>query len=102
VAHPLLDREQIRARQSAVTEAVQCLGGAASLTAEDVMSGKAAGAGSDWITPFVELLKKLPDLEKGLSRIQYGKIKPSEFYVLIQAFQRSASSPIPSVRFVLC
>jgi DNA mismatch repair ATPase MutS len=102
VAHPLLDREQIRSRQRAVTEALEATAGGGgfigSTTSDDanILSGASVSTSSsngrrttaDWLNRFIELFKKLPDLEKGLSKIQYRKIKPHEFYSLITAFQK--------------
>ena len=39
-----------------------------------------------------DLLKRLPDLARGLCRIQYGKCTPQELAVLLRAFRRVATS----------
>lgn len=35
-----------------------------------------------------DLLRHLPDLERGLSRIHFGRATPSELYRVLEAFQR--------------
>lgn len=35
-----------------------------------------------------DLLRRLPDLERGLSRIHFGRASPSELFRVLEAFQR--------------
>eukprot|EP00741_Cyanophora_paradoxa_P023724 tig00021616_g22915.t1 len=67
VTRPLLQRGEIVARQEAVQELLE-------------------GA----LAPLLEALRNLPDLERGLARIAYRKIVPSEFSTLMNAFLRLA------------
>ncbi|KAI0713432.1 muts domain V-domain-containing protein [Earliella scabrosa] len=79
VGKPLIDASALRER----TEAV-----------EEIVANK-----SPKITQLQELLRRLPDLARGLCRIQYGKCTPQELVTLLRAFQRVAmtfSPPHPS------
>ncbi|EED81705.1 predicted protein [Postia placenta Mad-698-R] len=44
------------------------------------------------LTQLRELLKRLPDLAKGLCRIQYGKCTPQELAILLPAFDKIATT----------
>lgn len=71
VGRPLVDVEQLRARAKAVDEV---------LNSRNIKLDKVR-----------EVLKGLPDLEKGLCRIHYGKCQPSELYQIITAMHRVAN-----------
>ncbi|KAI0747682.1 muts domain V-domain-containing protein [Daedaleopsis nitida] len=75
VGKPLVDPLALRER----TEAV-----------EEILSNK-----SMKLMQLRDLLKRLPDLARGLCRIQYGKCTPQELVVLFKAFQRISSTFIP-------
>ena len=67
-AKPLLAKEALQARIDAVDEI---------LNSSSYLLGKLRG-----------LLKGLPDLERGLARIHYGKSSPQELVRVFMAFQR--------------
>ncbi|CCM03684.1 uncharacterized protein FIBRA_05828 [Fibroporia radiculosa] len=48
--------------------------------------------GTPKLTHLRELLRRLPDLAKGLCRIQYGKCTPQELAVLLPAFSKIAAA----------
>lgn len=61
---------------------------------EEILSNK-----SPKLAQLRELLRRLPDLARGLCRIQYGKCTPQELVVLLKAFHRVSttfSAPHPS------
>ncbi|KAF4608344.1 Mismatch repair protein msh3 [Pleurotus pulmonarius] len=68
VGRPLIDKVALQARVDAV---------------EEIMTKSHA----DLIT-LPTVLSKLPDLAKGLSRIQYGQCTPRELVLLLRAFQK--------------
>ncbi|EKM55929.1 uncharacterized protein PHACADRAFT_96015 [Phanerochaete carnosa HHB-10118-sp] len=68
VGRPLTDRAALVARIDAVEEILSTL--------------------SPRLTVLRQLLHGLPDLARGLSRIQYGKCTPQELAILLPAFQR--------------
>lgn len=70
VAKPLLQKEPLLERINAVDEIVK---------SQSYLLGKMRG-----------LLKGLPDLERGLARIHYGKTTPQELVRVLSAFQRIA------------
>jgi len=43
---------------------------------------------NDFLSQIVELLKELPDLERGITRIFYQKCTVPEFISVLQAFER--------------
>ncbi|KAH9857640.1 muts domain V-domain-containing protein [Lenzites betulinus] len=53
------------------------------------------GNRSPRLTQLRELLRRLPDLARGLCRIQYGKCTPSELIVLLKAFRRVSTTFTP-------
>ncbi|KAI0806964.1 muts domain V-domain-containing protein [Fomes fomentarius] len=72
VGKPLVDPHALRER----TEAV-----------EEIIANK-----SPKLAQLRELLRRLPDLARGLCRIQYGKCTPQELVVLLKAFQRVSTT----------
>ncbi|PPR04975.1 hypothetical protein CVT24_010433 [Panaeolus cyanescens] len=70
VGRPLVDKKLLEERIDAVQEILEC--------EHDVLFN------------LRELLRGLPDLAKGLSRIQYGQCTPHELSVLIPAFNKVA------------
>ncbi|KAI0373318.1 hypothetical protein BV20DRAFT_1104314 [Pilatotrama ljubarskyi] len=76
VGKPLIDPQALRER----TEAV-----------EEILANK-----SPKLTQLRELLRRLPDLARGLCRIQYGKCTPQELAALLKAFRKVASAFAPS------
>lgn len=78
ISQPLLDRTKIEERLEAVTEIATC--------------------SRPWVDSVAELLSSMPDLERGLSRAQYKKCLPLEFYTMLSAFNRiSKYLPTPNV-----
>ncbi|KAI0781314.1 muts domain V-domain-containing protein [Trametes elegans] len=75
VGKPLIDPHALHER----TEAV-----------EEILSNR-----SPKLTQLRELLRRLPDLARGLCRIQYGKCTPQELVVLLKAFRRVSSTFTP-------
>ncbi|GAA5970599.1 hypothetical protein JCM8115_000833 [Rhodotorula mucilaginosa] len=69
VTKPLLSKELVEERLQAVSEVHR---NSASLTLSRIR----------------DLLRHLPDLERGLSRIHFGRATPSELYRVLEAFQR--------------
>ncbi|GAA5978239.1 hypothetical protein JCM10908_004283 [Rhodotorula pacifica] len=69
VTKPLLQKELVEARLQAISEVHR---NSASLTLSRIR----------------DLLRHLPDLERGLSRIHFGRATPSELYRVLEAFQR--------------
>ncbi|TBU29038.1 muts domain V-domain-containing protein [Dichomitus squalens] len=79
VGRPLVDPHALRER----TEAV-----------EEILANK-----SPKLTQLRELLRRLPDLARGLCRIQYGKCTPQELVTLLKAFKKAGTAffaPHPS------
>ncbi|KAI0691181.1 muts domain V-domain-containing protein [Cytidiella melzeri] len=70
VGRPLVDKAALNARMDAVEEILS------------THSGK--------LTVLRQLLRGLPDLAKGLCRVQYGKCTPQELAVLLPAFNKIA------------
>ncbi|KIK59832.1 hypothetical protein GYMLUDRAFT_261825 [Collybiopsis luxurians FD-317 M1] len=70
VGHPLTDRAALRERVDAVEEIIHST--------------------SDKLVTLRQILKNLPDLARGLCRIQYGQCTPQELAVLIPAFKKLA------------
>ncbi|KAI0831758.1 muts domain V-domain-containing protein [Trametes gibbosa] len=75
VGKPLVDSHALRERTDAVEEIL--------------------GNRSPRLTQLRELLRRLPDLARGLCRIQYGKCTPSELVVLLKAFRRVSTTFTP-------
>ncbi|KAI8998992.1 muts domain V-domain-containing protein [Trametes punicea] len=75
VGKPLVDPQALRER----TEAV-----------EEILTNR-----SPKLTQLREVLRRLPDLARGLCRIQYGKCTPQELVVLLKAFRKAASTFAP-------
>ena len=50
------------------------------------------GNRSPKLTQLRELLRRLPDLARGLCRIQYGKCTPQELVTLLKAFKKVGSA----------
>ncbi|KAI0350070.1 hypothetical protein OH77DRAFT_1413634 [Trametes cingulata] len=75
VGKPLIDPQALRER----TEAV-----------EEILANR-----SPKLTQLRELLRRLPDLARGLCRIQYGKCTPQELVVLLKAFRKVSSAFAP-------
>ncbi|TKA56264.1 hypothetical protein B0A53_01556 [Rhodotorula sp. CCFEE 5036] len=69
VTKPLLSKELVEERLQAISEVHR---NSASLTLSRIR----------------DLLRHLPDLERGLSRIHFGRATPSELYRVLEAFQR--------------
>ena len=57
---------------------------------EEILSNR-----SPKLTQLRELLRRLPDLARGLCRIQYGKCTPQELVTLLRAFHRVATTFAP-------
>ncbi|KAL1748072.1 muts domain V-domain-containing protein [Schizophyllum fasciatum] len=68
VGRPLIDKRALDERVAAVEELVS--------------------SASDKLVTLRQLLKRMPDLAKGLCKIQYGQCKPEELAILLTAFQR--------------
>ncbi|KAF5330723.1 hypothetical protein D9619_005575 [Psilocybe cf. subviscida] len=68
VGRPLVDKQILQDRSDAVTEIIEIT--------------------SDRLLSLSGLLKNLPDLAKGLCRIQYGQCTPPELAVLLPAFDK--------------
>ncbi|KAI9056873.1 hypothetical protein FKP32DRAFT_1584914 [Trametes sanguinea] len=75
IGRPLIDSQALRER----TEAV-----------EEMLSNR-----SPKLTQLREVLRRLPDLARGLCRIQYGKCTPQELVVLLKAFRKVSSAFAP-------
>ncbi|KAI0637370.1 muts domain V-domain-containing protein [Trametes polyzona] len=75
VGKPLIDTQALRERTDAV---------------EEILSNR-----SPRLTQLRELLRRLPDLARGLCRIQYGKCTPQELVVLLKAFRRVSTTFTP-------
>ncbi|RDX52693.1 hypothetical protein OH76DRAFT_1454157 [Lentinus brumalis] len=75
VGKPLVDHNALRER----TEAV-----------EEILSNR-----SPKLTLLRELLRRLPDLARGLCRIQYGKCTPQELVTLLRAFNKVGTTFAP-------
>ncbi|CDO74876.1 hypothetical protein BN946_scf185004.g26 [Trametes cinnabarina] len=75
VGRPLIDPHALRERTEGVEEIL--------------------GNRSPKLTLLRELLRRLPDLARGLCRIQYGKCTPQELTVLLKAFRRVSSAFAP-------
>ncbi|EIW60757.1 mismatch repair protein MSH3 [Trametes versicolor FP-101664 SS1] len=75
VGKPLVDAAALRERTDAV---------------EEILSNR-----SPRLTQLRELLRRLPDLARGLCRIQYGKCTPQELAVLLKAFRRVSTTFTP-------
>ncbi|KAI0648249.1 muts domain V-domain-containing protein [Trametes meyenii] len=75
VGKPLIDPHALRERADAV---------------EEILANR-----SPKLTQLRELLRRLPDLARGLCRIQYGKCTPQELVVLLKAFRRVAGAFTP-------
>ena len=54
---------------------------------EEILSNR-----SPKLTQLRELLRRLPDLARGLCRIQYGKCTPQELVTLLRAFKKVGSA----------
>ncbi|KAI0668532.1 muts domain V-domain-containing protein [Trametes maxima] len=79
VGKPLIDPHALRERADAV---------------EEILANR-----SPKLMQLRELLRRLPDLARGLCRIQYGKCTPQELVVLLKSFRRVAgtfSAPHPA------
>lgn len=72
VGRPLVDKRVLGERAAAVEELVS--------------------SASDKLVTLRQLLKRLPDLAKGLCKIQYGQCKPEELALLLSALQRIANA----------
>ncbi|KAF8894689.1 muts domain V-domain-containing protein [Infundibulicybe gibba] len=70
VGRPLVDKHALQDRTDAV---------------EEILSSS-----SELLVTLRQLLRKLPDLAKGLCRIQYGQCTPQELAVLLPAFNKLA------------
>ncbi|KAH7910649.1 muts domain V-domain-containing protein [Hygrophoropsis aurantiaca] len=70
IARPLTDKRILQDRIDAV---------------EEIISSP-----SEKLVALRQLMKKMPDLAKGLSRIQYGKCTPQELGVILSAFNKIA------------
>jgi DNA mismatch repair protein MSH3 len=68
VLHPLANQEAIVARLDAVDELLS--------------------ADTTWPSNLTPVMHQLPDLERGLARVQYGQCKPLEFLRLLEALQK--------------
>ncbi|KAH9890684.1 muts domain V-domain-containing protein [Cubamyces lactineus] len=75
VGRPLVDSHALRERTDAV---------------EEILTNR-----SPRLTVLRELLRRLPDLARGLCRVQYGKCTPQELVVLLTAFRKIASTFTP-------
>ncbi|KAH9923928.1 muts domain V-domain-containing protein [Epithele typhae] len=78
VGKPLVDPNALRERTDAVDE---------------ILANR-----SPKLTQLREVLRRLPDLARGLCRIQYGKCTPQELATLLKAFRRVASAFAPATR----
>ncbi|TFK42973.1 muts domain V-domain-containing protein [Crucibulum laeve] len=72
IGRPLVDKRLLESRVSAVEEILE--------------------SSSDKFVALRQILKKLPDLAKGLCRIQYGQCTPKELAVLLTAFRKIANA----------
>ncbi|KIJ68934.1 hypothetical protein HYDPIDRAFT_80554 [Hydnomerulius pinastri MD-312] len=72
IGRPLTDQRALQDRIDAVEEVVT--------------------SSSEKLVALRQALKKLPDLAKGLCRIQYGKCSPQELAILLPAFNRVATA----------
>ncbi|OCH90300.1 hypothetical protein OBBRIDRAFT_826026 [Obba rivulosa] len=72
VGRPLVDASVLRQRSYAIDEIIHDT--------------------SPRLTLLRQLLKRLPDLARGLCRIQYGKCTPQELVILLKAFERIAAT----------
>ncbi|KAH6918993.1 DNA mismatch repair protein MSH3 [Coprinopsis sp. MPI-PUGE-AT-0042] len=72
VGRPLIDKRLLQERVDAVQEIVES-------TTETLLTLR-------------DILKRLPDLAKGLSRIQYGQCTPEELAILLPAFSKVADA----------
>ncbi|KAF9069829.1 DNA mismatch repair protein MSH3 [Rhodocollybia butyracea] len=70
VGHPLTDKRVLQERVDAVEEIIT--------------------SSSDKLVTLRQTLKNLPDLARGLCRIQYGQCKPQELAILLSAFKKVA------------
>ncbi|KAJ3880958.1 DNA mismatch repair protein MSH3 [Lentinula edodes] len=70
VGHPLTNRVVLQERVDAVEEIIT--------------------SSSDKLVTLRQILKKLPDLARGLCRIQYGQCTPQELAILLPAFKKIA------------
>ncbi|KAL1680878.1 muts domain V-domain-containing protein [Schizophyllum commune] len=68
VGRPLIDKRVLDERVAAVEELVS--------------------SASDKLVTLRQLLKRMPDLAKGLCKIQYGQCKPEELAILLTSFKR--------------
>ncbi|KAJ2917229.1 hypothetical protein MD484_g3189, partial [Candolleomyces efflorescens] len=68
IGRPLIDKRVLQERVDAVEEIIE--------------------SGSEKLLTLRETLKGLPDLAKGLSRIQYGQCTPQELAILLPAFNK--------------
>ncbi|KAJ7940789.1 muts domain V-domain-containing protein [Mycena leptocephala] len=68
VGKPLVDKSELRLRTEAIEEIIQ--------------------SSSDKLVSLRQVLKRLPDLAKGLCRIQYKQCTPQELAVLLSAFYK--------------
>ncbi|KAE9400754.1 hypothetical protein BT96DRAFT_956745 [Gymnopus androsaceus JB14] len=73
VGHPLTDKVALQERVDAVEEIIS-----------------STSSSSEKLLILRELFKKMPDLARGLCRIQYGQCSPPELAVLLTAFQKIA------------
>eukprot|EP00742_Colponemidia_sp_Colp-10_P010444 GILJ01011467.1.p1 GENE.GILJ01011467.1~~GILJ01011467.1.p1 ORF type:complete len:1188 (+),score=212.58 GILJ01011467.1:2-3565(+) len=79
VAEPLLVQSEICARQSAVKELLQNR--------------------YPWVRTLKDFLKRVPDLERGLVRINLAKVSPKEFLAILTAFQ-SVLATLPASQVI--
>ncbi|KAJ3337586.1 Mismatch repair protein msh3 [Gonapodya sp. JEL0774] len=79
VGKPLKDKTALQLRIDAV---------------EELVSGEFGS--SDFVCGIVVALKRAPDLERGVARIQYGRCSPAELFATLVSFQTLAEEFSPS------
>ncbi|CAM8986222.1 unnamed protein product [Rhodiola kirilowii] len=96
VAHPLSDRNSITARLDAVSEIAECLGTSKTLQIVDL--GCSVNSDivishpkiSDVLSSILTLLGRIPDIQRGITRVFHGTATPSEFISVMQAILHAA------------
>ncbi|CAM8993437.1 unnamed protein product [Rhodiola kirilowii] len=98
VAHPLSDRNSITARLDAVSEIAECLGTSKTLQIVDLGCSVKDNSDivishpkiSDVLSSILTLLGRIPDIQRGITRVFHGTATPSEFISVMQAILHAA------------
>ncbi|GLJ42692.1 hypothetical protein SUGI_0885110 [Cryptomeria japonica] len=91
VTHPLCDRNTIEARLDAVSEIAESMGSSGGLQLEGTILGGGKGGGSQGLLASVlTSLGKMPDVERGITRIFHRSATAAEFITVINSLLTAA------------